>query len=258
MNFHGYSITANPEVFFSSGSGDGSISTFRAALQTQEQSKPLWMGEGSYSDSLKSSNWWQDSYAQGGYPAKYFAALWSNTMPNGCTWNAQVCQQAFWYGYDHDVTTANSGWNTGSYGALYCPGESQQGSCNGGNAELLEPQAGMWNVAVDWLTGAVPPSTGSFCNPLPPPNQTTWHCDFTKGSTNYSMVWDNSNAGVHSDGYCVNNFSNPYICGNTNYTVPTSPVNFVGGSWVDMNPTITYQTASTVTIGLNPILLVAP
>src|ERR1700732_1458350 len=95
---------SRPGGFFSSTSGNGSISTFQGALNPPEQSKPLWMGEGSFGNSLDSSDWWQDAYAQGGYPAKYFAALWSNTMPTcsgqnctPCSWQSgQVCQQAFW------------------------------------------------------------------------------------------------------------------------------------------------------------------
>jgi hypothetical protein len=261
LNFHGYTNKANPEVFFSAQSGSGSILSFIGALKTTELSKPLWMGEGSFGNSLDSSDWWQDAYAQGGYVAKYFAALWSNTVPSGgCPWTGtgeQVCQQAFWYGYDHDVTTARSSlWKTGSFGALFCPGESQGGWC--GNSPyppfLITPQANMWNVAVDWLTGAVPMTT-PFCKNDVSGKPTIWHCDFMKNGTSYQMVWDNTNAGVHSDGYCLHNFSNALICGNTSYPVPSG---FQGGHWYDLGPNVTGPLGYTVTIGLNPILLSIP
>jgi hypothetical protein len=249
-------------VFFSAPASSGwwgSIAAFQGVLKTAEQSKPLWMGEGSFGNTFQNpSNWWQDPYAQGGYVAKYFAALWSNTVPpsSGCSWtgsNPQVCQQAFWYGYDHDVTVARSSlWKTGSFGALYCPGESQGGWC--GNSPyppfVISPQAGMWDVGVGWLTGAVPMTT-PFCKNDTTSGPTVWHCDFMKGGVNYSMVWDNSNAGPGVD--CSSYTSGPLICGSKTYTVPAG---FVGGYWYDLGPNATDPLGGTVTVGLNPILLV--
>ena len=48
-----------------------------------------------------------------------------------------------------------------------------------------------------------------------------WHCDFTNNGAAYSMVWDNSySAGAKANDYCTKNLpSNPYVCGNTTYTV---------------------------------------
>lgn len=65
------------------------------------------------------------------------------------------------------------------------------------------------------------------------------------------MVWDNSNAGIHPDGYCLT-FANAYICGSTTYNVPP---NFQGGQWTDLTPITVHPTGATVQIGLNPILL---
>jgi hypothetical protein len=267
LNFHGYTeppppYSQNPEEFFSSSSSSewGSISKFEGKLQGQDANKPLWMGEGSFGNTFQnSSNWWQDEYAQGGYVAKYFAALWSNfPSTNGCSWTgtgAQVCQQAFWYGYDHDVTVNNSGWKAGSFGALYCPGKSQAGYCGSGPPNytpfLITPQTTMWDVAVGWLTGAVP-TASPFCNNDTTSGRTVWHCDFTKGSTHYSMVWDNTNAGPGVN--CSStSYPSPLICGNTQYPVPSQ---FAGGSWVDLGPTFYDPLGAFVTIGLNPILLV--
>jgi hypothetical protein len=114
----------------------------------------------------------------------------------------------------------------------------------------------MYNTAVTWLSGATPPSSGAFCN-LASGSSTVWHCDFTKSGTAYSMVWDNKFASAEQGqtNYCASTFSNAYVCGNTTYTVSS---NFVDGEWVDLNPTTTYGLGATVTIGLNPILLVAP
>mgnify|MGYP001239273289 CR=1 FL=1 len=77
LNFHGYTLSGsqNPEEFFSSQSGAGSISSFQGVLQGLDKNKPLWMGEGSFGNSLDSSEWWQDPYAQGGYVAKYLSLI---------------------------------------------------------------------------------------------------------------------------------------------------------------------------------------
>ena len=59
-----------------------------------------------------------------------------------------------------------------------------------------------------------------FCNPLP--GSSIWHCDFTVNGTAYSMAWDNSYSqnALGQLNYCAANFpNNPYVCGNTTYTV---------------------------------------
>jgi hypothetical protein len=68
------------------------------------------------------------------------------------------------------------------------------------------------------------------------------------------MVWDNQYGGVglNCSGFSNNN---PFICGDTTYTVPSQ---FVGGHWYDLGPVMTDPTGKTVAIGVNPILLVAP
>jgi hypothetical protein len=153
--------------------------------------------------------------------ARWFASVWTQTAPvsGGCSWtgsNAQVCQQAFWYGYDYDTETPNTGYKASEVAPLYCPGETNHGSCNNGGfpgqnltAALIQPTAGMYNTAVTWLSGATPPSSGAFCN-LASGSSTVWHCDFTKSGTAYSMVWDNKFASAEQGqtNYCASTFSN--------------------------------------------------
>ncbi len=260
IDYHFYAPINNPE--------DHATTHIRAVLQTQELKKPLWVGEGSWRDTLQTGQYWTDPYAQGGFAARWLASVWSQTAPvsGGCSWSTQVCQQAFWYGYDYDTQTANSGYTPSEVAPLYCPGAMAHGSCDNGGfsgqnltAALIQPTATMYSTSVSWLTGASP-SNSTFCS-LAAGSSSIWHCDFTKGGTNYSMVWDNSYASAEKGQttYCANTFpTNPYVCGNTPYTVPTTPVNFVGGEWQDLNPITFYNLGTTVPIGLNPILLIAP
>jgi len=68
------------------------------------------------------------------------------------------------------------------------------------------------------------------------------------------MVWDNHYASASLNCSSFSN-NNPYICGNSTYTVPG---NFVGGYWYDLGPVMIDPIGTTLQIGLNPILLVAP
>lgn len=131
---------------------------------------------------------------------------------------------------------------------LYCPGESAHGSYS--PSGLLESQATMWNTAVGWLTGAQPPSSGGFCNLLTGTH--TWHCDFTKDGTSYSMVWDNSNSqNAQQSNYCATTFANPYVCGNTRYSPPLQYTR-----WIDLSGTVRAMSqAVPFVVGLNPVLL---
>src|SRR5208283_4110652 len=122
INFHYYANTNNPEDLNITKQG---YLRYAGVLNQQELSKPLWMGEGSWGNSDADSNqnaWWQDPYAQGGFVARYFAILWSQTLPYGsnpCNWTNEVCQQAFWYGYDYDTTTVNNqNYRVGQISAL--------------------------------------------------------------------------------------------------------------------------------------------
>jgi len=247
MNFHYYTPQGNPE--------DLDTSAFRAALQGGDVNKPLWVGEGSWQDSLQQGNWWMDKYAQGGFIPRWFAAIWSQTLPAGCDWSSQMCQQAFWYGYDYDTDVPDTGYNPHETGALYCPGQTAHGHCDDGSGQggvgLIQPQAAMWNVAYRWLNGATP-SSSTFCSKLSS-NSTVWHCDFTKSDGHsYSMVWDNSFA-QNGNVMCAS-YNNPYICGNTVYSVPSQ---FLAGTWTDLGTNVNYPTPTSLTIGLNPILLIS-
>jgi hypothetical protein len=233
-----------------------------------DSSKPLWVGEGSWGETSAPGAWWQDPYAQGGFIPRYFATIWSQTLPYGsnpCSLQNDggvPCIQAFWYGYDYDTTTPNCNpkcYKTSQVGALYCAGQTAHGSCaNGGPnhneaAAPILPQADMWNVAVGWLSGAQIPPSGGFCNLLAG-SQTVWHCDFTNSGNSYSMVWDNSysqNAKANSS-YCTKNFpSNPYVCGQTAYTVLPQYTH-----WQDLSGTTRNIGWSVpLLVGLNPILL---
>ena len=263
LDLHYYATYNNPE--------DLSTTAVRNVLQPQEKIKPLWIGEGSFGNSYKTTAWWQDPYAQGGFIARYFATVWAQTLPTCSGTNcqpcgspnqpAQVCQQAFWYGYDTDKKI---GTTPASVGALFCGGNDNKGTiCNDGGTNhagigLLYPPSGpapMWKEALLWLTGATPASSGAnaFCNPLSQ-GSTVWHCDFTNNGTSYSMVWDTKySSGAAKDAtYCTDNFPNfPYVCGNTSYTPPPQYTR-----WVDLSGTV-YSISSGVPfqVGLNPVLL---
>ena len=273
INFHFYTGSdsqahANPET-------DLSTAALEGALHTPETSKPLWMGEGSFGNTDPDSApgaWWQDPYAQGGFIARYFASIWSQTLPYGtnpCSLQNDdnvPCQQAFWYGYDYDTTTVNDPMNfqPRQTGALYCAGETSKGYCSppqeGYPPFLITPQEGMWNTAVGWLTNAAPAATTGFCKNDTTLGTTVWHCDFKKNNSNYSMVWDTSySAQAQGDAtYCIDHWGtspySPFVCGATQY--PNSPASGftrwqdLGGADHNINETVPY-----LKIGLNPILL---
>jgi hypothetical protein len=89
-------------------------------------------------------------------------------------------------------------------------------------------------------------------------SSSVWHCDFTKNGLTYSMVWDNKYAASEKGKttYCIDNFPGnaAFVCGNTQYMVPSG---FANGIWDDLGPTGPFNLGSTVSIGLNPILLIA-
>jgi hypothetical protein len=263
LDLHYYATYSNPEGL--------STTAVRNVLQSRELSKPLWIGEGSFGNSYKTTAWWQDPYAQGGFIARYFATIWAQTLPT-CSGGscpacgapnlpAEVCQQAFWYGYDTDKKIATT---PASVGALFCGGNDNKGTiCNDGGTNhagvgLLYPPSGpapMWKEALLWLTGATPASSGAnaFCNPLSQ-GSTVWHCDFTNNGTSYSMAWDTKySSGAAKDAtYCTDNFpNNPYVCGNTSYTPPGQYTR-----WVDLSGTVhSISEGVPFQVGLNPVLL---
>jgi hypothetical protein len=172
-----------------------------------------------------------------------------------------VCQQAFWYAYDAITTTVTvNGYSPASTGALYCPGETEHGYCGSGPPNylpsLITPTEGMWNVGVGWLQNAKPatPTGNPLCNPISP-TSTVWQCEFTVSGLTYFMVWDNTYA-PDAEGqtdYCANTYGNPYVCGNTPYTVP-------GGYeyWEDLSHTVHLSSEGNplpFVVGLNPVLL---
>jgi hypothetical protein len=67
INYHNYAPEDNPET--------RTAANIRAVLQTNELNKPLWVGEGSWQDTLQSGQWWTDPYAQGGFAARWFASV---------------------------------------------------------------------------------------------------------------------------------------------------------------------------------------
>jgi hypothetical protein len=269
IDFHDYFLQSNPE--------DHSASGLRGALQSNEQGKPMWIGEGSWGNIYQGGQLWQDPYVKGGLVPRYFAIEWQNTIPQcapgsnctPCSWNAPttVCQQVFWYGYDYDTNVPSGNYSKAETGAIYCPGQTAHGSCNDGSGSggtgLIEPTASMWNVAVGgpngasgWLTNAQPDSTGTnpFCNAVSPnnPDASVWYCDFTVSGTQYRMVWDttNSAAAQKQTNYCAANFVNPYVCGTTPYS-PAAQYQH----WVDLSGTKRDVYTVPFVVGLNPVLL---
>ncbi len=264
INFHYYNTSGVPENL--------NTSTLQGALhggQNGEQSKPLWVGEGSWGNSLKTpGSGWTDYYAQGGFIPRWFASIWSQTLPYGsnpCSWSSQVCQQAFWYAYDSITTTITvNGYSPSSTGALYCPGEMEHGYCGPGPEQgyppsLITPTEDMWNVGVGWLKNATPatplaPPANPLCN-LAPSSSTVWQCEFTVSGLTYFMVWDNKYA-PDAEGqteYCVNTYGNPYVCGSTPYTVPEGYE-----YWEDLSGTVHLSSEANplpFVVGLNPVLL---
>ena len=260
INFHYYNPNGVPENLNTTANGNIRSS---GVLQSAELSKPLWVGEGAWPNSL-ATNGWSDPYAQGGFIPRWFASIWSQTMPYGstpCNWSSEVCQQAFWYGYDEDNKTPTCNPTTGycykisAIGALYCPGDTAHGYCGflepggGSSSFLIEPTEDMWNVGVGWLQNVTP--ANPFCYNNSSLGSTVWRCDFT----NFSIIWDNSYA-VSAQGhstYCATNFaSNPYVCGDTEY-----PVSLLSGynRWEDLSGTTRNinEMLPHFMIGLNPV-----
>ena len=253
IDFHFYDQTGNPETDLNTSQNIRNT----GVLESQEVSKPLWVGEGSWGDTVQNTAIWLDPYAEGGFVPRYFATMWAQTLPTGsspCNWSSpEVCQQSLWYGYDYDDTQPPTGFVAAVTGAIYCAGNLLNGGqCNGGTPKLFQTQATMWNTAVGWLTGAIPNSTGSnvFCNQVSP-NSTTWYCDFQKSGTNHRMVWDNSNAqNAKTSGYCAATFTNPYVCGTTPYSPPPQYQYYE-----DLHGTVRNVYTVPFVVGLNPILL---
>jgi hypothetical protein len=278
LDFHSYPTMANPEVALSNQTNGVPAMRNTNVLQEPELTKPLWMGEGSFGNvdppTNQSSLFWLDPYTQGGFAVKYFASIWANTLPacigtgcTACSWtgsSAQVCQQAMWYQYDNDTTvpTPGTSYKTAQWGAMYCPGSTPHGTCaNGGpnnnGVGLLHPQSDMYNVGVGWLqnaTPATPPTANPLCNPASL-GSTVWQCEFNVNGALYFMVWDNKYA-ANAQGqtnYCASTYGNPYVCGNTPYTVPEGYE-----YWEDLSKTVHLSSEGNplpFLIGLNPVLL---
>jgi|SRR5580704_14267629 hypothetical protein len=226
INVHLYATNTKPEDFFTT-----TLPSFRTILQPAELAKPLWSGEGSWGNTLSTTNCpgggdcWKDLYAQAGFIPRYFAMLLS----------ADVAQ-LFWYGYDFDNGT------TSSVGALYCPPDE---SCS--PAGLIQPPANAWILTYNWLTNGVPASS-PFCN-ISTQGSTIYECDFVK-SNGYQarLVWDWNAVGSLPEN--CSSTSNPIVCGSTRYMV-TEPYLY----WVDLSGAVHSAASATILIGANPILL---
>lgn len=185
----------------------------RAALSTTDAAKPMMCGECSWGPVTSTSGMWSNPEDQVGYIPRFMASLWS----------AGVMYEE-WYSYETDD------------GQLYNPNSTS----------LILPTANGWTSSYNWLVNATPVND-PFCSA----QGTVWQCDFTKPNYTYRMVWDSQygEGGTTAPTSC-STASNPIICGNTSYSVP-SEYNL---DWTDLNG-IQHAYASTVIIGANPILL---
>ena len=106
--------------------------------------------------------------------------------------------------------------------------------------KLNEPAATSWNLTYNVLVGASPINT-PFCSN----NGTVYTCDFMEADGSVAeLIWD------AQYGQNCSQMTNPIICGSTNHSVPVQ----FNKDWVDVTG-IVHGSATTVTIGANPILL---
>jgi hypothetical protein len=139
-------------------------------------------------------------------------------------WSAGVTEN-FWFEYD----TA-PGW--------YCPL---------GDGSSLTPAGIAWNTTYKWLVGATPVNS-PFCSAF----ATLWTCPLTDANGKpKELVWDSQfGPGVTTEPSNCTTASNPLICGDTPYSVPSE----YGHDWVDTEGTV-HPFRPTVTVGAVPILL---
>jgi len=218
MNWHMYVTSEEPEADLPAGSTNNWIQRIRAILAPADLLKPLWNGEGSCGlpTSVEPANIWGDDYSMAGFVPRYAALLWSA----GVTEN-------FWYKYDRDPT-----------GTPFCP--FWDGSS-------LTPAGVAWNTTYNWLVGAKPVNT-PFCSNA----GTVWTCALTEANgTAAEVVWDSQfGPGGTTEPANCSTASNPLICGDTPYSVPSE----YGHDWVDIGGTV-HPFQATVTLGAVPILL---
>jgi hypothetical protein len=123
-------------------------------------------------------------------------------------WSAGVTEN-FWFEYD----TA-PGW--------YCPL---------GDGSSLTPAGIAWNTTYKWLVGATPVNS-PFCSAF----ATLWTCPLTDANGKpKELVWDSQfgPGGTTEPSNCTT-ASNPLICGDTPYSVPSE----YGHDWVDTEGTV--------------------
>jgi len=133
-------------------------------------------------------------------------------------WSAGVTEN-FWFEYD----TA-PGW--------YCPL---------GDGSSLTPAGIAWNTTYKWLVGATPVNS-PFCSAF----ATLWTCPLTDANGKpKELVWDSQfgPGGTTEPSNCTT-ASNPLICGDTPYSVPSE----YGHDWVDTEGTV-HPFRPTVTVG---------
>ncbi len=222
INYHFYNQESQPE------NTAAWVSHIKAFMSTADQAKPLINGEGgtgcAYPREARCPlrHIWNDDASRAGFIPRYYALDWSDGITgNGAGGN-------WWYAYSGSGTLCT-------------------------RSEKLLPEGKAYNTTYSWLAGGTP--AVPFCrNNLSGYPKTVYACSLSMtNGIHAQLVWDSQYGpgGNGRDANCSQS-SNPTICGNTAYAVPST----YSGGWYDINNTL-HSHQATVTIGAVPILLVA-
>jgi uncharacterized protein (TIGR03437 family) len=215
INFHVYLQGFQPEQALPTGSAQNWPVAVKALLSAADKAKPLWNGEGSCGNPGPGHLWSEDNYGMAGFVPRFQALMWSA----GFAVN-------MWYQYNYDQP---SPW------------------CPLANSGQILPAGTAFTTTYDWLVGSTPVNS-PFCSNA----GTIWTCPVTKANgAPAELIWDSQYGpgGTTQPANCTNS-SNPTICGNTSYTVPSTYTR----DWVDIQGNV-HAFQPIVTLGAVPILL---
>jgi hypothetical protein len=210
INFHFYITNEQPENDLPNNSTNHWVSSINSWLTSIDKTKPLINGEGSCGQPNVGRHIWNDNYSKAAFVPRYLALLWSA----GIT-------QSFYYSYD--------------------------GSCELWDGNGLTPAGTAWNATYNWLVGATPVKS-PFCSNA----GTIWTCPLIAANGKRAeLVWDSQfGPGGRKEPASCTSASNPLICGDTTYSVPTA----YRQDWIDPQGNV-HPFQLTVKVGAVPILL---
>jgi hypothetical protein len=246
IGFHGYSEIPTLSGTYDPAAGASCEADLVASVQSvvsgdTSASIPIYDTEGSWGTGgdaaiQGSSNQNQDNAEEAAFTGAYYLIQASNSA---CATNTSPCDGMggfSWYGWDFD----NQGTDPGSTGQFWDQWASPSGA--------LTQAGSTYEILYSWLNGASPVAP---CF-LQPGNTNTvigvWTCQFEgTGSAAGLAVWDSSQSCKGVSSQC------PYS--HTNWTIPSSLGTYT--EWRDLYTGAVTQLngATTVNVGLVPILL---